>query len=309
MAKVGDSGYDDKLNLFEVFTVLWRGKLFIASSTLILTLVAVFYSVSLPNKYRSSVLLAPADENAGGGLAGMAGQLSGLAGLAGVSFRSGSDDKTVMALEVLKSRDFITKFISRRDILVELMAGNERNFETGGLVINDELFNSSSQEWVEGKAPSSQFAYERFRKIMIIDKDKDTNFIRLSIESYSPEIAKLWVDWLVEDINLEIKARDVSEAVRSIEFLKIQLAKTSVSDMQTVFFGLIEEQTKIVMLSEVREEYVFKTIDPATLPERKSSPNRMIICLLGFLLGGGVGVGIWLARYFYRGSQEVDLRS
>ena len=40
------------------------------------------------------------------------------------------------------------------------------------------------------------------------------------------------------------------------------------------------------MLSQVREEYTFKTIDPAVIPEDKSKPKRALICVLGTLLEG-----------------------
>ena len=37
------------------------------------------------------------------------------------------------------------------------------------------------------------------------------------------------------------------------------------------------------MLAEVRQEYVFKTIDPALAPEEKSKPNRALIVFWGLL--------------------------
>jgi hypothetical protein len=39
--------------------------------------------------------------------------------------------------------------------------------------------------------------------------------------------------------------------------------------METVFYQLIEEQTKNMMLTQVKAEYVLKTIDPAQVPEKK----------------------------------------
>jgi uncharacterized protein involved in exopolysaccharide biosynthesis len=54
-----------------------------------------------------------------------------------------------------------------------------------------------------------------------------------------------------------------------------------------------------VMLAEVRPEYVFKTIDPAVIPEEKSKPGRALICVLGTLIGGALGVLLVLIRYFW----------
>ena len=60
-----------------------------------------------------------------------------------------------------------------------------------------------------------------------------------------------------------------------------------------------------VMLAEVRPEYVFKTIDPAVVPEEKSKPSRALICVLGTLLGGMLGVVIVLIRHFARSEPEA----
>ena len=56
-------------------------------------------------------LRPPLDE--GGGLSRMAGQFGGLAALAGVSLPGGGADRTVLALEVLKSRKFVSEFTAK----------------------------------------------------------------------------------------------------------------------------------------------------------------------------------------------------
>jgi LPS O-antigen subunit length determinant protein (WzzB/FepE family) len=86
--------------------------------------------------------------------------------------------------------------------------------------------------------------------------------------------------------------QDVAEAEQAIEYLQKQIERTSLADLHSVFFRLIEEQTKTVMLASASKEYLLKTIDPAVAPEKKSKPNRSLIvvlsALLGFLLGAAV---------------------
>jgi len=51
---------------------------------------------------------------------------------------------------------------------------------------------------------------------------------------------------------------------------------------------------------------VFKTIDPAVVPEEKSEPKRALICVLGTLLGGMLSVLIVLVRHYaFSNKQEV----
>jgi len=70
--------------------------------------------------------------------------------------------------------------------------------------------------------------------------------------------------------------------------------------MQSVFYQLIAEQTKTLMLAEVSEEYVFKTLSPAKVAEEKSQPKRVLIAILGFMLGGMLTIVIVLIRHFRR---------
>ena len=52
------------------------------------------------------------------------------------------------------------------------------------------------------------------------------------------------------------------------------------------------------MLANSRPEYLFKTIDPAIVPEEESSPKRALICVLGTLLGGMLSVLWVLIRHY-----------
>ena len=102
---------------------------------------------------------------------------------------------------------------------------------------------------------------------------------------YSPIVARQCVEWLVEDINRVIKDREIEETQRSIQYLASQLEQIAIADMRVVFFELIEEQTKNLMIAQVRDEYVFKTIDRAVIPEIKVSPKRSLFVALGMFLG------------------------
>lgn len=284
---------DDEIDLRELWGVIWRGKWIIVGVTLIFALISVVYALSLPNIYKSEALLAPAEENSGAGLAGMTGQLGGLASLAGVNLGGGSD-KTVLAIEVLKSREFISKFIKKHELLVPLIAVKGWDRSSDKLIIDSDIYDLKNASWVrgpelQGGEPTMQEAYKVFAERFVVTQNKKSNFVTVSVDHFSPNIAKQWVDWLVEDINVELKSRDVTEAKKSVEYLTNQLVKTSISDMRSIFYELIEEQTKIIMFAEVRYEYAFKTIDSAVAAEKKSRPNRakivLTICFLGAVLG------------------------
>lgn len=104
------------------------------------------------------------------------------------------------------------------------------------------------------------------------------------------------LDWLVEDINDVMRARSISQTTQNLSYLEEQLKKTSITDMRSTFYKIIEEQTKSLMLAEVQDEFVFNTIDPAIVPEIKFEPKRSIIVLLAVFIGLIFGVIIVLLR-------------
>jgi LPS O-antigen subunit length determinant protein (WzzB/FepE family) len=181
--------------------------------------------------------------------------------------------------------------------------------ETNTLVIDPKIYDEKSTEWVrdvsypKAPEPSSWETYEEFSELLSISQDKDTGMVTLSMEYYSPEVAIQWLDWLVDEINTEIREQDKTEAQNSINFLRSKLEKIQLADMQNVFYQLIEEQTKTIMLAEVSKEYVLKTIDPANAPDDKAKPKRALIVVLGTMLGGMLSVLIVLVRYFSNKSE------
>lgn len=304
---------DDEIDLRELFSVIWQGKWLIAGVTLVFAVASVVIALMLPNIYKSEALLAPASEEQGaGGLAGLASQFGGLASMAGINL-GGKDgtDKTQLAIEVLKSRQFIGDFIEKHQILPELMAVDKWNMTDNALSFEPDIYNSQSKTWIRKvnppfqPKPSLQEAYKEFLKIFSVNKDKESGMVTISIEHQSPFVAKQWIDWLIADINRAMKDRDVVEATRSTEFLNKQIALTNVADIRTILYKLVEEQAKTIMFAEVRDEYVFKTIDPAFIPEEKAKPKRALICVLGTMLGGMLAVMIVLARHFARKDSEI----
>ncbi len=302
----------DEIDLRELWNILWQGKLLIIAITAVFAVGSVFYALSLPNIYQSSTLLTPSEDSQGGGISRMAGKLSGLASLAGVNLGAGGATKIAIALEVLQSRKFITEFVDRHDILPELMAVEAWDRASDTLVFDPDLYNASSGEWVrvveppKTPEPSDWEAYKAFMEILTVSEDMETGFITVSLEHQSPYVAQRWLSLLISDVNKAMKEKDVTEAERSIDYLKKQLNQVSLADMRTIFYELIEEQTKIIMLAQVREEYIFKTIDKPVVPEEKAKPSRALICILGTMLGGMLAVMFVFMRHFASSARDGD---
>ena len=303
-----NSGADDEIDLRELASAIWQGKWLIICITAIFSVASVFYALSLPDEYKSTVLLAPASSSGGSGLSKLAGQYGGLASLAGINLGGGGgDDKVTIAMEIIKTWGFQESFIEQNNLQVALFAATGWNRANNQLIINPDLYNEATHKWVrefnpakgQKAEPSSWDLYNNLKGRISISQDKTSGLISLTVEYYSPELAMQWANKLVKAINASLKKRDRDEAKKSIQYLQEKIQETNVSDMQSVFYQLIEEQTKTLMLAEVSDEYVFKTLSAARAAEVKSKPKRALIVVLGSMLGGILSIICVLIRYFF----------
>ena len=130
--------YDDEIDLRELFSVLWAGKTKIIAITAVFAVASVIYALSVPNQYKATALLAPAQQDRWRTV-GRLGQLGGLASLAGVSIGGGESSESQIAQEIMKSWSFVEGFIADNDLAVEVYAAEGWSKGSNELQINQEL--------------------------------------------------------------------------------------------------------------------------------------------------------------------------
>ena len=60
--------------------------------------------------------------------------------------------------------------------------------------------------------------------------------------------------------------------------------------MKSVFYQLIEEHTKTLMLTEVNDEYVFKRIGNYYIPEKPSTPSKAVLLIVCLFVSLGMSI-------------------
>jgi LPS O-antigen subunit length determinant protein (WzzB/FepE family) len=204
----------------------------------------------------------------------------------------------------MRSRGFIEEFISENNLAVEVFAAEGWAMGSNQLEINADIYDVDSLQWVRdasaGKTadPSGWELFKKFSGMFSVSEDNKTGMISVSVEYFSPELAKEWVDRLVIGINQHMQSRKLEKVNINIQYLEAQIEKTSIAEMREVFYTIIEEQIKSKMLAEASPEYAFVTVSPAMVPEEKSQPKRALICILGTLLGGMLSV-LWVLVMHY----------
>lgn len=279
-------------SIYSLFRHLIKHIKYLLVIPTVVVVITAFWSLTIPDTYLTEAVLSPTEEASGGGLSNLSGQLGGLASLAGISVGADSTDQVTVALEIIKSRQFIANFVDRHDIKVPLMASEEWDRENRQLKIDDDIYDTGSEVWtrpsINGRPsePTALEVHEFFLQLLAVERDATSGLIKVSLEFYDPILARDWLLLLIDQLNSDMRVREITSTNQNIQYLENKVEQIGDIEMKTVFFQLIQEQTKKLMLAEVRSDFVFTTIDPPYVPELKFAPKRAIICVMaGFLSG------------------------
>ena len=166
MSELADSPRSD-LSLMELLLFLGRHKMILAIYVVIFTVGAGVLAFILTPKYRSEVVVSPAEGSSGlGGELGS--QLGGLASLAGINIGGAGAKKSDEALEFLRSRNFTAGFIQRHMLLPILFA---------------KKWDSARNQWRDAdNVPTIAEGVKKFSKqVRQIAEDKRTGIVTVSI--------------------------------------------------------------------------------------------------------------------------------
>ena len=305
------NNFDDEIDLRELFYVLLEGKWIIVSLTSFISIIALIYSLLLPNIYEAKALLVPV--NSSSGITGALGSYSGLAGIAGISLpTTGGEGNSAKAIEKIRSLSFFENNILPNIQLIDLMAVKSWNPKTNILNFDDNIYDINSNTWVRDysypkqQIPSAQESFDVFETAHLsLSEDNKSGFVTLSIKHQSPFIANQWVELVVNEINDFYRQKDKVESEKALSYLNQQISKTGLSEIKEALAQLMQEETKKLTLIEANQYYVFDYIDPPAVMEKKSEPKRALICIFGALFGGMLSIALVLIRH-YRMKQKVN---
>ncbi|NGZ06414.1 MAG: hypothetical protein G8237_08660 [Magnetococcales bacterium] len=275
----------DEISLREIWQRLIDQKWWIVAITLLCTSGAITYALTATPIFQADVLLEPAGEDAkkgGGSLA----QLGGLAAMAGISL-GGSGGTKDMAIAKLKSRIFLEEFIRDENLLP---------------VLFHEKWDSENKKWKPEdpkKIPTYFQGVDYFRTdILKVSEDKKTGLVTLILEWQDKEQTTRWANLLIERINRHLRTQAIEDAKRNIDYLNGELNKTTITELRQAISTILEDQIKKIMLANGRQDFAFRVIDPAVIPEKRTRPKRVIIVILG----GITGLFLGMVTAFIRGS-------
>ncbi len=266
---------DSTATVRDVFDVLLRRKTLVVSGTVAVAILFALYAFLASPIYRATTVLMPVTaERGAGGVGGALGQLGGLASLAGINL--GSQNSTFEeSIAVLHSQGFAQQFISDRN-LVPLFFPKH--------------WDVAAKKWTvpENERPTLSKAFRYFsEKVFAVSVDKKTGLVTLTIDWKDRQQAAEWANDLVARVNREMRGRAIESAEASTAYLDKELAGTQLVEMRDAINRLVEAQVKQRMLATVTQQYAFRVVDRALVPDADDilKPRKASMIITGVLFG------------------------
>ena len=295
----------DEIRLVDMGRLIMRKWRTVAVCAVIGAVTAVLIALSMTNIFRAETVLAPASDETGGG-GGKGGAFASVAELAGVRMPGSTGvTKADEAIAVLRSRRFTEDFIKAENLLPVLFA--EKPPTLLSRVFGGIFGGADDAEPVQSGDPDKVMweAIKSFNAIRNVIIDSKTGIVTLTIEWTDPAVAADWANKLVVYINSESRVREINSAQSNLSYLQSQVDSTTSIEMRRLLFNLIEGETRRIMLANSRDEFSFRIIDPAVVPQDRARPKRAIISVVGLFAGIALGVFVVL---FMNAIRDEDVR-
>lgn len=255
---------DDEIDILKILTILWGGWRIIISCALVFVLLGSVYAFRKHDIYQASVLVV-SNKRKNGSAGGMSARLSSLAALAGIGIGSEEDSEIGLNLAIMNSTPFAIDAVRRYNLMP--------------VIFPPELRKPGEEE------PSTEAAAGKLLAMVITKQNESGGLISISVKDQNPKRAFILAETVVKAINTYIKQQYMERTKQDIESAYKELAKNPPLEVAASLFAIISEKTQHMVLVGSQDDYVFRVIEPATVPQDAIYPRRGLI-ITAFFIGG-----------------------
>lgn len=268
--KNANYGYEqeDEINILDYVIVLLKHKWMIFFLVFIAGVVAVIYSLRLPEIYRSESTIVPIGQekaslssrlSALGGFGAMVASQVGIGG-------AGSLEKFEI---VLKSRELTNDLVEKHKLMP---------------VIFKDSWDEKTKTWKTEEPPTIQDAYKAVQGMLEIKPDKKNGVLKLGFLFPDPALAQKLLSYYVDGMSEFLRHQSLENVAIQRKALQEQLITTTDPLLRTKLAEIIAQYVEKETLAKVQRYYGFNVIDPPFVPEKRFKPKRAQICILSVIV-------------------------
>ncbi len=303
---------EDEIDLLELARVIWGGRKLIMAIVIGFTLLTAIASLFMTNIYTAQAMIKPVTSDRGASrVSALAAQFGGLASLAGIAMPGAASSTELVNL--LKSNVLKKRVIERYDLLPVLFdkkwdsekktwkGGKKGGFTLNPLALLTKIRPADPN--AAKKTPGVPEIWDGIRaltKITKINYNLKEDVITITVNFRDPDVAASIAGYVIEELNEYLSTEAKRIALINKTYLENQLSETTDPLVQQKIYGLIAEKIEMMMMSEVKEGFAFKVLDPPMSPDRKSKPKRAQMVVVAFMVSLFLGVMIVFARAYVK---------
>lgn len=272
--------FDDEINLLDYVRVIWKRKFLIIVLVFITVLTTSVMSLFMKNIYQSTAIITPISSKevgGGGGLSALALQFGGLPGISLPGSSSVSEIVNLLNSNILREK-LIEKYNLMPVLFYEKLDGGKKDWKKG-----------------ESDAPTVWNGLRMLKGIVKVNNNTRDNTIIISVEFHEPEMTAKMAEYFLAALTDHMSSEAKRVAMTNRKYLEEQLGKTADPLIRQKIYNLIATQIETAMMSEVKENFAFKVIDPPRAPDKRIKPKRSQMVMISFMVS--LFAGVFLAFF------------
>ena len=295
---------EDEIDLKELFSTIAKNKYKILLFAFVITSFTIVYTMSIPNSYKSEVILAPQEQSKSMNLGG----LGALAGLAGVNLGGGSSMDAFSSLSTIVNNNTFNKMMIEKYDLINkisiqnmdknlIFAMNNRTFynlfkseEDKDLTYDEKLYNTIKE----------------LKEIVSFSSNKKTGTIELSVTLQDRFLAKELLEIYLKESTSYLSKLDMQDIEKKLKYYKHELANADDIELKTQLSQLISSLMQKKVLSKASEYYVVRKITQSEVAfiQDKTKPKRGFIIIVSFITSIILAIFMVFFIEFLRGEED-----
>ena len=296
---------EDEIDLKELFNTILNNKFKIIAITFLITSLTILYTLTIPNSYKSSVILAPQEQSKGMSLGG----LSALAGIAGVDLGGSNMDAFNSINTILQDNSFQRMVIKKYNLTKKLTPQYmDKNlvFALGFRSIYDLVHSKTQDEKTQDEIMFNTI--RDLKKIVSLSSDKKSGAITMSVELHDRFLAKKLLEIYLRESTTYLQTLDMKDINKKLKYYKKELSHISDIELKTQISQLISSLIQKKVLSSASEYYNVKvmTQPQAAYIKDKSKPKRSLIVVVSFVTSIILSIFLVFFLEFLKRDEEVS---
>jgi hypothetical protein len=293
---------DDEIDLKDLFSTLWRGKIYIILLTFASVFLASLYLHSTVRKYTVMYNLKPVgDTNKSPDISGV----GGLASIAGIQLPSSSNDDFNIFKELITSVEVSEIIFKNKNLTIDAFS-NEwsdslKKFSRPQKS-KAQTFVSNAKKLLTGNKEANYMPPNPRRlsifiaKNIEISEEKQTGFLKITSETPKPELMISLIIEAAKASNEIMRQRYIDFSADPLAFYKEKIRTARSREHRAALAELIAEEEQKLMFASRGKYFIAEPYINPTISLYPTTPKPKIILAFSLVMGFLLGAALALTR-------------